>query len=385
MSATSPANPRKRGLPGNEISPTRFAVEQKCGAAHASCAGWVSEGSQGKGNSHAQERCCPQRARRRVRRGGYDNTGVGRRSDRDRRRQRRRGVRRLCQRRADQALRGHRRRPAGAVGNARAARPGRSAASSRSTSRRAAPATSGSSTRTAACRSSRAPASSSAASSSAPAAAAITPNPLQRGGLDVTNDSVYVAHPCANSILRLQLSNLQTMATASLTAPKGVSAQLYGTAPADTVASTSRGRRPTGRRAAQPERLLAAGHEVHAGADRRLRRRLRRAVRDRHGERPHPPLRLRRQRVPHARRPGLGRRQAQRPDGVRRLRAVLRPRRQPLHRRLRQQPHPALELLRLHVLGRGRRRRRRAAPRRAGAGQHRPAADQRNGRRRADA
>jgi hypothetical protein len=65
----------------------------------------------------------------------------------------------------------------------------------------------------------------------------ITANPLQRGGLDVSNDSVYVVHPCANSILRLQLSNLQTMATASLTQPKGVSSQLYGTAPAGTVAT----------------------------------------------------------------------------------------------------------------------------------------------------
>lgn len=65
---------------------------------------------------------------------------------------------------------------------------------------------------------------------------AITPNPLQRGGLDVSNDSVYVAHPCDNSLLRLRLSDLQTQATASPTAPKGLSAQLYGTAPANTNA-----------------------------------------------------------------------------------------------------------------------------------------------------
>lgn len=64
----------------------------------------------------------------------------------------------------------------------------------------------------------------------------VTPNPLLRGGLDVSNDSVYVAHPCANSLLRLRLSDLQTQATASPTAPKGVSAQLYNTAPSNTVA-----------------------------------------------------------------------------------------------------------------------------------------------------
>jgi len=64
----------------------------------------------------------------------------------------------------------------------------------------------------------------------------ITPNPLQRGGLDVSNDSVYVAHPCDNSVLRLRASDLNIMATASPTAPKGVSAQLYSSAPANTNA-----------------------------------------------------------------------------------------------------------------------------------------------------
>ena len=64
----------------------------------------------------------------------------------------------------------------------------------------------------------------------------ITPNPLQRGGLDVSNDSVYVAHPCDNSVLRLRSSDLNIMATASPTAPKGVSAQLYGSAPSNTNA-----------------------------------------------------------------------------------------------------------------------------------------------------
>jgi hypothetical protein len=65
---------------------------------------------------------------------------------------------------------------------------------------------------------------------------AITPNPLLRGGLDVSNDSVYVAHPCDNSLLRLRLSDLQTQATASTPSVKGLSAQLYSSAPANTVA-----------------------------------------------------------------------------------------------------------------------------------------------------
>lgn len=65
---------------------------------------------------------------------------------------------------------------------------------------------------------------------------AITPNPLQRGGLDVSNDSVYIAHPCDNSLLRLRVSDLQTQATASPTAVKGVSAQLYSSAPSNTNA-----------------------------------------------------------------------------------------------------------------------------------------------------
>jgi hypothetical protein len=64
----------------------------------------------------------------------------------------------------------------------------------------------------------------------------IAPNPLLRGGLDVSSDSVYVAHPCDDSVLRLRLSDLQTQATASPAAVKGVSAQLYSTAPSNTVA-----------------------------------------------------------------------------------------------------------------------------------------------------
>lgn len=65
----------------------------------------------------------------------------------------------------------------------------------------------------------------------------IVTNPLARGGLDVSNDNVYVAHPCANSLLRLQRSNLQTMATTSPTQAKGVSTQLYPSAPANTNAT----------------------------------------------------------------------------------------------------------------------------------------------------
>ena len=102
------------------------------------------------------------------------------------------------------------------------------------------PATSGSSTRTAACRSSRAPASTSAASSSAPCEGAITPNPLQRGGLDVSNDSVYVAHPCANSLLRLRVQRPADAGDGLADGVKGVSAQLYSTAPANTVRALRR-------------------------------------------------------------------------------------------------------------------------------------------------
>src|ERR1044072_4200976 len=64
----------------------------------------------------------------------------------------------------------------------------------------------------------------------------ITPDPLQRGGLDVSSDSAYVAHPCDDPLLRLRVSDLQTQATASPAAVKGVSAQLYSTAPPNTVA-----------------------------------------------------------------------------------------------------------------------------------------------------
>ncbi len=67
-------------------------------------------------------------------------------------------------------------------------------------------------------------------------AGSIAPNPLQRGGLDVSSDSVYVAHPCDNALLRLRVSDLQTQATASPAAVKGISAQLYSSAPSNTVA-----------------------------------------------------------------------------------------------------------------------------------------------------
>ena len=111
---------------------------------------------------------------------------------------------------------------------------------------------------------------------------AITPDPLQRGGLDVSSDSVYVAHPCANSLLRLRLSDLQTQATASPAAPKGISAQLYSSAPPNTVALYAA--QPSLNQVSifQPQFFSQHGHEGHARADRRLRRRVRRPVRDRH-------------------------------------------------------------------------------------------------------
>ena len=66
-------------------------------------------------------------------------------------------------------------------------------------------------------------------------AAGITPEPLTRGGLDVTNDEIYVAHPCANEIFRFRRNDFGLNSqggTAQI--PKGVSAQLYATAPVET-------------------------------------------------------------------------------------------------------------------------------------------------------
>ena len=184
----------------------------------------------------------------------------------------------------------------------------------------------------------------------------ITPNPLQRGGLDVPNDSVYVAHPCDNSLLRLRVSDLQTQATASTPSVKGVSAQLYSSAPPNTNALYAAQPSLNQVSILQPQYFSQLGTKstpgpsdvfvdafgvlfapdvvnnlIHLyGSDGNEFRTLGR--------------------------PGSNARRPQQPDRDRRLRAVLRPRGQHLHRRLRQQPHPALELVRLHVLGGARRR-----------------------------
>ena len=67
-----------------------------------------------------------------------------------------------------------------------------------------------------------------------PCTAGITPDPLTRGGLDVTNGSAYVAHPCRDVVERHRLSDLATTNDAAVTRPKGVNVQLYDTAPANT-------------------------------------------------------------------------------------------------------------------------------------------------------
>ncbi len=66
--------------------------------------------------------------------------------------------------------------------------------------------------------------------------AGITPNPTNRGGLDVALNDIYVAHPCRNQVFRYARSNLSQQAAVSVNQPKGVSAQLYGTAPGSTQA-----------------------------------------------------------------------------------------------------------------------------------------------------
>ncbi len=66
-------------------------------------------------------------------------------------------------------------------------------------------------------------------------AAGTSPDPLTRGGLDVTGDEIYVAHPCADQLYRFRRSDFGLNSqggTAQI--PKGVSAQLYATAPAET-------------------------------------------------------------------------------------------------------------------------------------------------------
>ena len=61
----------------------------------------------------------------------------------------------------------------------------------------------------------------------------ISPDPLLRGGLDVTNDMIYVVHPCADRVYRYEKSSLDQKAwTADVAGPlKGASAQLYSSAP----------------------------------------------------------------------------------------------------------------------------------------------------------
>lgn len=62
--------------------------------------------------------------------------------------------------------------------------------------------------------------------------AGISPDPLMRGGLDVTNDMIYVVHPCRDRVYRHDRSDLVEKAWAQVDGPlKGASAQLYGTAP----------------------------------------------------------------------------------------------------------------------------------------------------------
>lgn len=63
--------------------------------------------------------------------------------------------------------------------------------------------------------------------------AGISPDPLTRGGIDVSNDRIYVSHPCANTVTVMNLSYGVVNST-SLTGGKGVSAQLYESAPSNT-------------------------------------------------------------------------------------------------------------------------------------------------------
>jgi hypothetical protein len=63
--------------------------------------------------------------------------------------------------------------------------------------------------------------------------AGVSPDPLMRGGLDVTNDMIYTVHPCRDRVYRHDRSDLVEKAWAQVDGPlKGASAQLYGTAPA---------------------------------------------------------------------------------------------------------------------------------------------------------
>lgn len=68
-----------------------------------------------------------------------------------------------------------------------------------------------------------------------PCANGIAPDPTLRGGLDVTDNNIYVVHPCRDKVQRFAVSNLVEKAwTTGVPGPlKGASAQLYGTAPAN--------------------------------------------------------------------------------------------------------------------------------------------------------
>jgi hypothetical protein len=67
-------------------------------------------------------------------------------------------------------------------------------------------------------------------------AAGVAPDPLQRGGLDVTTTSVFVAHPCSSEVYNYRVTDLGLNNQSSPTGnrPKGVSGQLYDSAPSQT-------------------------------------------------------------------------------------------------------------------------------------------------------
>lgn len=68
-------------------------------------------------------------------------------------------------------------------------------------------------------------------------AAGVTPSPATRGGLDVTTTDIFVAHPCSDQVYRYRVSDLglnNQGAPASGQVGRGVSAQLYSSAPSQT-------------------------------------------------------------------------------------------------------------------------------------------------------
>lgn len=64
----------------------------------------------------------------------------------------------------------------------------------------------------------------------------VTPDPDKYGGLDVVDNSIYVSHPCANTIQKLNRNSLAVEATQSTGSerPGRLTAQLYYTAPYQT-------------------------------------------------------------------------------------------------------------------------------------------------------